>query len=374
MRSFAEVTAYVQSKKLGKWVGGYIHDRFSRMFAPSVPGTRHLIFAICDHYEPLWGGAPETVGQKRVGDWLEQYPKLANEFRDADGHHPRHSFFFPAEQYSPWFLDRLGELAKGGYGEVELHLHHDGDTADKLRADLLSYLDMYAQHGHLTRDENGRKRYAFVHGNWCLSNARKDGRWCGVNEELTVLFDTGCYADFTFPSAPDETQPNIVNRIYWPVGDLSKRGAYKTGKRAHVGEVKKDRILIIQGPLALSWCKRKIPIRIENADLTGKNPGTKSRAKVWVDQNIHVVGRPEWVFVKVHTHGAPEKNSISLLGEGGCDLHRVLTRGYNDGERWVLHYVTAREMYNIAVAAMSGESGNPNEYRDYVLSPPPIAR
>ena len=29
-------------------------------------------------------------------------------------------------------------------------------------------------------------------------------------------------------------------------------------------------------------------------------------------------GRPEWVFVKVHTHGAPEPQAASLLGEGGA--------------------------------------------------------
>jgi hypothetical protein len=38
-----------------------------------------------------------------------------------------------------------------------------------------------------------------------------------------------------------------------------------------------------------------------------------------------------------------------------------------------LHYVTAREMYNIARAAMDGHAGNPNQYFDYVVKPPPIA-
>ena len=54
-------------------------------------------------------------------------------------------------------------------------------------------------------------------------------------------------------------------------------------------------------------------------------------------------------------------------------LHEELTRNYNDGKEWILHYVTAREMYNIAIAAMEGKSGDPNEYRDYRLTPPPCA-
>jgi hypothetical protein len=54
-------------------------------------------------------------------------------------------------------------------------------------------------------------------------------------------------------------------------------------------------------------------------------------------------------------------------------LHRELTTRYNDGREWNLHYVSAREMYNIAIAALEGESGDPNDYRDYRLKPPPCA-
>ena len=54
-------------------------------------------------------------------------------------------------------------------------------------------------------------------------------------------------------------------------------------------------------------------------------------------------------------------------------FHEALTAGYNDGEKWKLHYVTAREMFNIAMAAIDGRSGNPNDYRDHILAPPPVA-
>jgi hypothetical protein len=30
-------------------------------------------------------------------------------------------------------------------------------------------------------------------------------------------------------------------------------------------------------------------------------------------------------------------------------------------------------MFNIALAGMHGHTGNPNDYRDYSLSPPPVA-
>jgi hypothetical protein len=114
--------------------------------------------------------------------------------------------------------------------------------------------------------------------------------------------------------------------------------------------------------------------RIENAAVTANDPATPARVRTWAGQGIGVVGRPEWVFVKVHTHGAPEQQAASLLGTDGRAMHAELTTRYNDGTKWRLHYVTAREMYNVAIAAMDGKSGDPNEFRDYALPPPPVAR
>lgn len=371
---FLLVLAGLKKKNLHTWLGGYTRHLVRAIRAPRVEGPRHLLFAFCDHYEPLWGDADREKGEARVRFWREQYPKMASDFQDADGNHPRHSFFFPGEQYSPFYLDALAELAKGGFGEVEFHLHHDGDTAAKLRRDLDDYLTRFARHGHLSRTPRGDLRFAFIHGNWALANGREDGRWCGVDAELPLLFEAGCYADFTFPSAPDGCQPNIVNQIYWPVGDLSQRRAYEHGEPARVGTVMRDRLLLMGGPIAISRRPGRLSLRIESAAVTAADPATPSRIASWVNQNIHVLGRPDWVFVKVHTHGAPDDQAASLLGDAGRAMHQELTSRYNDGRDWVLHYVTAREMFNIGIAAMAGERGDPALYRDYVLSPPPCVR
>ncbi|HEV8551243.1 MAG TPA: hypothetical protein VGQ57_19480 [Polyangiaceae bacterium] len=358
---------------LHRWLGGYLRQAVERRLrSRRASGPVHVLFAVCDHYEPLWGGAGEAQGRDRVARWVEGYGRAFGEFRDADGRAPTHSFFFPGEQYTPYYLEALGKLVTRRYGEVEVHLHHDGDDAQKLAHDLASYTTSYALHGHLTRDRLGRPRYAFIHGNWCLANGRSDGRYCGVDSELEVLYRTGCYADFTFPSAPDETQPGIVNRIYWPTGDARHARAHEAGVAARVGEVMNDRILMIEGPLALARRPSGIGLRIENAALTARDPGTPERIATWVSQGIHVEGRPEWVFVKVHTHGAPEAQAEALLGEPGRALHQELARSYNDGKRFVLHYVSAREMFNIALAGMQGFDGNPNLHRDHAFPPPPL--
>jgi hypothetical protein len=365
------VLARLLEKNLQAWVGGYCRHLAGRARARPHQGLRHLLFAFCDHFEPLWRRPGQPAGEARVQTWREGYPRLAGEFRDADGRSPRHSFFFPGEEYSPSFLEPLAELARAGLGEVELHLHHDGDTEAGLRRSIAESLALYMKHGHLSR-QGGQARYAFIHGNWCLANARRDGRWCGVDRELPLLFETGCYADFTFPAAPDESQPGIVNQIYWPTGDLQQARSYERGERASVGQRYDDRILMIEGPLALARRPGRFSLRIENAAVTADDPGSEARVASWVSQNIHVAGRPEWVFVKVHTHGAPEKQAASLLGAGGRALHRALGR-YNDGRQWALHYVTAREMYNVALAAMEGKAGNPADFFDHRLPPPPVA-
>ena len=51
----------------------------------------------------------------------------------------------------------------------------------------------------------------------------------------------------------------------------------------------------------------------------------------------------------------------------GADYDATLTyleRAYNDGTRYVLDYVTAREAYNLARAAADGATGDPPTYMD----------
>jgi hypothetical protein len=361
----------IARKNLHTWARGYARHLLRRAVPRPTAGPRHLLFALCDHYEPLWGSASDEVGRARVDAWVTGYPRLAAAFRDADGRPPRHSWFFPGEEYRPVFLDGLAALARGGLGEVEVHLHHDGDTRASLQGKLEETLRRLAGHGHLSR-EAGAYRWAFIHGNWCLANGRPDRRWCGVDDELPLLHELGCYADFTFPAAPDPSQSDMVDLVYWPTGDLTRRRSYDAGEPARVGVSHDDRLLLVTGPLALTR-KGRFGVRLENGALTGDDPPTPARVRSWVRQGIHVAGRPEWIFVKVHTHGALETTAKSLLGAGGRALHETLARDFNDGARWRLHYVTAREMYNVARAAMDGKGGDPAAWLDYRVAPPPVA-
>lgn len=367
------IAGYLKQKQLHRWGADYVHHvALRRRETRAFEGTRHLLFAFCDHWEPLFAGGSDAVGDARVQAWIDGYPRMAGAFRDADGVHPQHSFFFPGEHYRPRWLDALGGLVRRGFGEVELHLHHDGDTRESLGRDVQRYVEQIQSHGHFTRDAEGRPKFAFIHGNWCLANARPDGRYCGVDDEIPLLHELGCYADFTFPAPDDASQPRVVNQIFWPTGDLSRRRAYESSERATVGARRRDRMLFITGPSGFYVSKRRP--KIEASAITANAPADPARVALWGDLGITVEGRPDWVFVKMHTHGAPEKQAASLLGEDGARMHRLLAEHYNDGVRWKLHYVTAREMFNVAIAAMDGQSGDPGAYRDYALGKPPVAR
>src|SRR5204863_4230187 len=142
---------------------GYIRHALGRR-PPAAGQEVHVILCIADHYEPKFAAAPADVARGRVRRWIDEYPRQFGAFRDSDGRTPRHTFFFPAEEYEPEYLDALAGLCRAGYGEVEIHLHHDDDTADNLRRTLTEFRDVLAgRHGLLARHrETGAVGYGFI--------------------------------------------------------------------------------------------------------------------------------------------------------------------------------------------------------------------
>jgi hypothetical protein len=209
----------------------------------------------------------------------------------------------------------------------------------------------------LQKDATGRISYGFIHGNWALDNSRPDGRWCGVNNEISVLLETGCYADFTMPSAPACCQTSTINSIYYAVDDPERPKSHDLGTPAKVGlSAPEQALLLVQGPLALDWGCRKWGLlpRLENGDLTYRRPPTLERLMMWLRAGVQVCGRPDWLFVKLHTHGAQEKNAEMLLGEPMRAFHQSLGCLAKDQNWFKYYYVTAREMADLVHQAEAG--------------------
>lgn len=353
-------------------------------------GPKHIMFAFVDHFEPT--GTVEEVKQQ-TSYWVKDYVAMAGKHTDADGRHPIHSYFVIAQpSIQPDQLDvtlkMLNQVTYTGYGEVELHIHHGHQdeslfTEAESTHELISCLELakkqFNMYGALiTAEAKPEVIFGFIHGMWALDNSRifntsrfytelSHHEWCGVNRELDILKQEGAYADFTFPSAEPMT-PRVLDMIFYAADDNSP-ASYQNDSNVfpvRVNQTPRDNLMIIQGPSE----RTNIGVKPEVYD----DPPSLERMDLWVECNVHVTGNKDWIFIKVYTHGlaADLKDQIvwdNYFGTIANNFYRDIEKKYNDGKNWKLHYVSAREMFNIIKAAEAGMTGDPNNYRNFVIPP-----
>jgi hypothetical protein len=299
-------------RNLQIWLPGFLEQRWHAL-RRHAPKRVWLTFA--DHYEPLWNGADEATGAERIARWAREWPLIASKFHDATGRSACYTFFYPQEEYRPRLMDPLASLAQDRIADVEVHLHHDGEGQQNFIDRMTTFIETL-QHRHgLLRRLNGKPAFGFIHGNWALDNSRPDGRMCGLNNEIGLLRDLGCYADFTMPSAPSPTQSRLINTIYWAIDDPDKPKSYDRGIPVMPGSTATGDLLMIPGPLGIRWTERLLP-RLENGELACYDPPTAYRVRRWIDLAPRI-GVDS--FVKLHTHGLQERHSAFLL-QGGLEL------------------------------------------------------
>ncbi len=362
-------------RSTARWLPSFLWQRTTRRPAK---GPCHLIIGLADHFEPAI--LPEARDQcatrdeqeRRLERWTREYPKVVDRWRDSDGRPFCHTYFYPAEQYDAGLIDRLAGHCKAGWGETEIHLHHGcraPDTAENTRRSLVEFRDALVRHGCLSRlGEDGASRYAFVHGNFTLANS--GAGCCGVDQEMQILAETGCYADFTLPSAPNLAQTAKINALYECALPLDRPAPHRRGRDLRRGHAPSVFPLIIQGPLALAFSRRsgrRLLPYIENSALTGPNPASIKRLRLWMRAAITVKERPDWLFIKLHCHGMDPADDEAMLGGPMRKFLEQLSASSKGGRTFQTHFVTAREMVNIALAACDGREGNPGEYRNYAF-------
>ena len=353
-----------------KWLPGY----FLHSLSKSSNNPAHLIITVADHFEPCFTNsygnfASVEVQVARVKDWAAKYVQSADRYRDSDGYPFKHTYFYPAEHYHGEVLEALSRHCREGWGEIEVHLHHGIErpaSSQNTRTMLETFRDQLVSHGCLSHVEGSNTvNYGFVHGNWALANSN-GGRFCGVDDELQILAETGCYADFTLPSAPDPAQIAKVNSIYECSLPLNRRSPHRRGNDLRVGNPPKQLPVIMQGPLVPHFKPGTLLPKIENGELTVKNPPTLQRLQLWQSAGIGIRNRPEWCFIKLHCHGMNPWDEPAMHGELKIGFLRDVSE-VTKANGVQVHYASAREMFNIALAACDGKSGNPNAYRDYRL-------
>jgi hypothetical protein len=172
------------------------------------------------------------------------------------------------------------------------------------------------------------------------------------------------------PSYPDATQTCKINSIYYAIDDPKRPKSHDGGIDVGAAPRPPDSLMLVQGPLVLNWNSRKFGLlpRIENGNIQPSQPPRDFRIDLWLKAGVCIPTRPDWHFVKLHAHGANEPNQAVVLGEPMVQLHEALARRARGNPNFHFHYVTAREMYNLARAAEAGWTGSVNDARNFELA------
>jgi hypothetical protein len=315
-----------------------------------------------DHYEPAkrFGDAAAV---ESVRSWCAAYEAMARKHGDADGRPPQHTWFYRYDYPNRDCVQALSESVFRGFGEVEFHLHHGHDTHETMAATLRDGLDWFGRCGAMrTAEERPRQLFGYAAGNSALDNGAGDNSLSGCDTEIGALRDAGCYADFTFPSLGSPAQPRKCNAHYYATED-GRPKSYNDGVDVEVGREPSGDLMLFQGPVAVDWRMGGM----EDGALENSSRPHPRRLAGLLAGNIHVAGRPEWIFVKTHTHAM--QNRASFLSADMDAMYEAMETWWNRPP-FRLHYVTAREAYNIVKAAEAGCSGDPNDCRDYLIPPP----
>jgi len=338
------------------------HYLLSAGTLPHRSGTTHIFFLFTDHFEP-------AADPARVTRWADGYRALADRHHDSSGRRPQHTFFYPGEQIVPAIFESMQELVADGLGEVELHYHHGFDSAVTLRPKLQEAIDHFQRYGFL-KTVDGETHFGFIHGNSGLDNSNGD-YVCGVDTELSLLRELGAFADFTFPSVYEDSQPPFVDTIYAARDDPEPKSYKRRFPISALADGSAD-LMIFEGPLIFSPSSKvsRLFLDLDDGNIHPAMPASASRVDRWVHANVHVPERPDWIFIKVFAHGvSSEAEADAVLGDGFDAALTRLERDYDDGVRYRLHYVTAREAYNLARAAAARLTGEPERYFDTPIPP-----
>ena len=328
------------------WIPGYLCDRLTHQ---NRPAPARVWVAIADHWEPYWRNASDETARERVAVWRKHWPEIAARHADSSGGPPQYTFYYPQEEYRPEFLDQLAEMVRLRIADVDVHIHHNCEGEQNFMDRMGGFLETLVNRHGLLRQLEGRTVFGFVHGNWALDNSRPDGKWCGLNNEITLLRDLGCYADFTMPSGNSPTQSRTVNRIYWVTDDPQRPRSYDRGVAVKKGAPGSGDLLMIPGPFGLRWAERLMP-RLETGEIAYQDLPTRYRVGRWLELAPRI---GDDLFIKLYSHGAQERNSAALLLNGGLDRLFTLLEEECQARNCHLHYATTWQMRQAVDTAVS---------------------
>ncbi len=349
----------VVEKNIHLWLPEYIWsiiDKTNPVY--SIDQGKHLMFLIADHHEhPLEDGDAKISAT----NWYDDYRSVVDGITDSYGNPFRYTWFYPYDdERTPSALVVVNQMVYDGYGELEFHWHNSHVTATQFRKELESGVNWFNGFGAMkTAEKNSRSAFGYVAGNWNLDNGlMRPSKMDGPTYEIRDLKSLGGYADFTFPNH-SASQSHWFSSLYYVKDDESPK-SYDEGKRASVEESHDD-FLIFQGPTSLDFRTRATEYGTLESWWRGD---WGSRIENWWKNSPYVIGKPAWRFIKVYTHGVQSKDLILSDDFKGL-LKKLVT--FCEENNIKLHFVSAREAFNILKAAETDAPGDPEQYRDYLI-------
>ena len=344
------------------WFPVYLQQKF--LTEDKTDKIEHLMFIVVDHYEP---GFDKDEAVKANEAWLYEYHKAVKGKVDSYGNRFVYNWFYPFDQRNDRVLQWLQQEVEQGAGELEFHWHKPCLTEQEYHLQLKEAVGWFNQFGAFKASseandikQDPQARFAFIAGNWDLDNGRGTG--CGIDNEISQLVKAGGYMDMTYSTLGSPAQPrNIINQLYY-VQDTNEARSYEQGTRVKVGKpAVNSPFLMFQGPLSFHW-----DLTFEYGALESYAVPSLKRIERWLESHIHVEGKPQWSFVKLYSHGIQSPSIVK--NHLGPMLDQLKTETQRRGIK--LHYVSAREAYNIVRAAEAGLTGDPEQYRDYIHASP----
>jgi hypothetical protein len=287
----------------------------------------HILVMIANQLDLSSGNPSPDEVERRLSAWERRYPESINRHYDADGARPRHTWFLSPEEHDEQRLLRLSRMCFNRLGEIEASDMPRGMPGDyyftKARTcGAHEYFDVSKKSvvPAYVMMRNGQERVPLFPG--CFAEVR-----FLEHEHSSAILTSALAEGKTFFSFP------VINGVNW----FEPRNIVYPDHEA--GEI----------------TPRAMPGRL--------------RSIWWVHNGSRVEKNTQWVFVVVAVRGADPGAAELMLGKSAQHLYNSFENLYNDGNRFCTHYVTAREMANIASAAVAGKIGNPHMYRDWVVPP-----
>ncbi len=341
----------------GILLGSYFRWEFSTpVDRERRSGTDDLIVApiiIC-------GSSVDSTG---LHDMLDEIDACAEGHIDSDSRRLQITFMFGVPNPDPSALSILSEYCRAGLGEIECLLPCDISSLEDFREQLPRIVEVLHTYGW-ARTADSQVRFAVLRNQFECVSADADYR-----SQIRTLHDLGCYVDLTFPCVGSSCQPGKVNSICLVSSGADDPFGEACDLRA--GEISSGDLLLVSGPFLIDWTDWRLKYRpfAESGRLTPAALPDRTRAQSWLRARVHVTGQPNWIFVKLIIDDVVDADAARTICGGLHEAFESLEESCSITVTSRLHFVTAREMYNIIRAAEAGRVGDAGQFRDYLIKP-----